>query len=116
MDQIRPKAITADRKSRTLSVTWSDGHESVYSFTLLRYACPCAECKGGHENMGTAPEPEVYEMPEEDTPATRLTNIEAVGSYALTPQWEDGHSFGIYTWSYLRSICPCAECRGKRTS
>jgi DUF971 family protein len=35
-----------------------------------------------------------------------------VGSYAITPSWEDGHDYGIYQWSYLRALCPCKSCRG----
>lgn len=111
MSSIRPVNITANRGNRELTIEWSDGHRSTYSFTLLRAACPCAECRGGHENMGTDPEPEVFERPPEDSPATRLQKIEAVGSYAITLEWEDGHHFGIYTWSYLRRLCPCAACR-----
>ena len=44
-------------------------------------------------------------------PETRLVNIEAVGTYGLTPQWEDGHHYGIYNWNYLRKLCPCPDCR-----
>ena len=49
----------------------------------------------------------------EDSPATRISNVVAVGSYALTVVWEDGHDYGIYNWHYLRALCPCAECRAK---
>jgi DUF971 family protein len=104
MSSIRPVGITADRQTRRLRIEWSDGKRSEYSFSLLRYACPCAECRGGHENMGGDPDPEIFERPEEDTPATRLKNLEAVGSYALTIEWEDGHHFGIYNWNFLRSL------------
>lgn len=111
MSLIRPMGITADRQSRRLSIDWSDGHHSEYSFSLLRYACPCAECRGGHDNMGGDPDPEIFSRAEMDTPAARLKNIEAVGAYALTIQWEDGHHFGIYNWNYLRALCPCPQCR-----
>jgi DUF971 family protein len=30
--------------------------------------------------------------------------------------WNDGHEHGIYTWNYLREICPCPECKMKRES
>jgi DUF971 family protein len=113
MSNIRPTGVTANRQTRELIIDWSDGHRSTYSFSLLRHACPCAECRGGHENMRATPDEEVFDMPDEDTPSTRLENIEAVGTYALTPRWEDGHEFGIYTWSYLRALCPCEECRRK---
>lgn len=111
--QQKPVAITADRKTREMTVQWSDGHTSVYSFTLLRKACPCAECRGGHENMRSEPDPEVFNFPREDTPAARLKSVEAVGSYALTIEWEDGHHYGIYNWNYLRQLCPCSECRSE---
>lgn len=111
MSIIRPTGITADRQSRRLVINWSDGHRSLYSFTLLREACPCAECRGGHDNMGGDPDPEIFTHPEVDTPATRLQNLEAVGAYALTPHWEDGHHFGIYNWNFLRALCPCPQCR-----
>jgi DUF971 family protein len=114
--QLRPASITADRTARRLSITWGDGHVSDYSFTFLRRACPCASCRGGHEAMGVLPSPELYDMPDEDTPATRLTNLEPVGAYAITPEWEDGHHYGIYNWGYLRNICPCPICRGKEAA
>jgi DUF971 family protein len=111
MSSIFPTNITANRKNADLTVSWNDGHTSVYPFSLLRYACPCAECRGGHEKMTAEPDPAVFTMPASDTPATRISNLEAVGSYALTIQWEDGHHFGIYNWSYLRALCPCPQCQ-----
>lgn len=112
MSSIKPTNITANRQTRELYIQWNDEHQSWYSFSLLRYACPCAECRGGHEKMGGDPDPEVFTRPAEDSPATRIGNVEAVGSYAMTIQWEDGHHFGIYTWQFLRALCMCEECRG----
>ena len=111
MSAIRPVGITANRPTRRLEIQWADGHLSSYPFGLLRYACPCAECRGGHDNMRSDPDPLVFFMPEEDTPATRITNLERVGAYAITIHWEDGHHFGIYNWNYLRMLCPCQQCR-----
>ncbi|MCC7130114.1 MAG: DUF971 domain-containing protein [Anaerolineae bacterium] len=110
----RPVNITADRKTATLQIKWSDGHESLYPFAVLRAACPCAECRGGHANMSAVPDPQVFETPLEDVPATRIKNIEAVGRYAITIEWEDGHHFGIYTWDFLRALCPCPICRTQK--
>jgi DUF971 family protein len=106
MNSSKPTGITANRQTRELFINWDDGHESIYPFSLLRYACPCAECRGGHENMSGEPDPQIFSAPLEDTPATRIENIEAVGSYAITIEWEDGHHFGIYNWRYLRALCP----------
>jgi DUF971 family protein len=112
---MKPTGITANRQTHQVTITWQDGHESVYSFTFMRNACPCAECRGGHENMGTLPTPSTYALPDEDTPATRLRNLEAVGTYALSFEWEDGHHYGIYNWNYLRAICPCPVCTLERS-
>ena len=111
MSSIKPNEITANRLESQVLITWSDGHKSIYPFALLRYACPCAECRGGHDKMRIEPDPEVFSRPMEDNEATRLRSIEAVGSYAITVEWEDGHHYGIYSWSYLRKLCPCHECR-----
>jgi DUF971 family protein len=109
----RPTGITANRQTRELIITWDDGHLSRYSFTLLRRACPCAQCRGGHDQMGSEPDPAVFRIPEEDTAETRLRSIEAVGTYAITIEWEDGHHYGIYNWGTLRALCPCLQCRGE---
>lgn len=62
--------------------------------------------------MSSEPDESVFFLPDEDAPTTGLDNIEVVGTYALTFAWKDGHHYGIYTWSYLRALCPCDECRG----
>ena len=108
----RPTNIKVNREAAKINITWDDGHPSEYSFSLLRHACPCAECRGGHDNMGPEPDPEVFGMLPENSPRTRLEDIEGVGSYAITPYWEDGHQYGIYNWDYLRALCPCDKCRG----
>ncbi len=111
MSNTYPKEIVANKTLKELTVTWSDAHTSVYPFALLRNACPCEVCRGGHENMGDTPPREVFYMPIEDKPATQLVSVEAVGAYAISIRWEDGHRFGIYNWRYLRALCPCPMCR-----
>jgi DUF971 family protein len=111
----RPAGVTANRTDRILTIQWEDGHLSAYPFSLLRYACPCAQCRGGHENMHADPDPEVFYLPDVDSSETRIQNVESVGTYALTIHWEDGHSYGIYNWNYLRKLCPCDACRPSYT-
>jgi DUF971 family protein len=108
---MKPENITANRIVNIFTVNWSDGHVSHFPFALLRNACPCAECRGGHANMTSLPDSEVFNLPLEDSPATRIKSVEAVGSYAISIEWEDGHHYGIYRWDYLRALCPCPECR-----
>ncbi len=107
----RPVNITANREALEMTITWGDGHESRYPFSLLRAACPCAQCRGGHENMKSEPDPEVFSVALVDTPATRLVTVKPTGAYAITIVWDDGHDYGIYNWHFLRALCPCPICR-----
>lgn len=106
-----PSSITANRQTREMTITWNDGHTSVYPFGLLRAACPCASCRGGHEYMTEEPTEEMFAAQLPDSPSTRMNKVEAVGSYAMMIEWADGHHFGIYNWHYLRKLCPCSQCR-----
>lgn len=108
---INPTAIEADRAAGTLSIVWEDGHTSYYSLPALRWACPCAVCHGEWGQPGMLDR--VDSLPDEEL---RLADLQAVGTYAITPVWESGHSSGIYSFDYLRSICPCEECRLRATS
>lgn len=113
MEKILPMSITANRTDQRLIIEWSDRHSSVYPFGLVRAACPCASCRGGHENMSADPDPAVFEKTLPDSPETRLAKIEAAGAYGVVIEWEDGHHYGIYNWHYLRELCPCVACRNK---
>lgn len=108
---MKPTSVTANREKKELTVIWDDGHDSLYTFSLLRAGCPCAECCGGHDKMGVPPDSSVFTTDLPDSPATHINNVILVGSYGLTPVWEDGHAAGIYRWEYLRALCPCGECR-----
>jgi DUF971 family protein len=112
----RPTAITLDRTHRLLIISWDEGHRSEYPLAGLREACPCAECRGGHANMGGPPDPNVFSVPLSPAKSYEVIRIVPVGNYALTPEWADGHHTGIYTWAYLRGLCPCDECRSKRAA
>ena len=109
----KPTNVTANKTAREFTINWDDGHVSVYPFGLLRAACPCAGCRGGHENMRSEPDALVFDQRLDNSPATRISNVKAVGSYALTIVWEDGHDYGIYNWHYLRALCPCPEDRAR---
>ena len=114
MTGLLPTSITANRNEAILTVVWNDGHTSKYPFGLVRAACPCASCRGGHEYMSAEPNPEVFNHRLVDSPQTRLVKIEAAGGYGIVIEWEDGHHYGIYNWHYLRELCPCSQCRQAR--
>jgi DUF971 family protein len=113
----RPTAIQLDRARRVLIIPWDDGHISEYPLAGLREACPCVECRGGHENMGTPPDPDIFlSIPLQPAKSYEIVRIAPVGNYAIQPEWKDGHHTGLYTWPYLRGLCPCDECRAKAST
>jgi DUF971 family protein len=99
---LKPTLVKRVSPTQT-DVTWNDGHFSSYPSWYLRQSCPCASCV--EELTGRR------KILEGSIPANlqRLV-VEAVGNYALNFRWSDGHSTGIYTFDYLRQLCPCAEC------
>ncbi len=103
MEKIRPSNITADRNERTLIIEWNDGKECRYPFAGLRAVCPCAECQGGHNNMGKPADKLLLQTAED--PDLNMEQIEPVGTYAVSILWSDGHWQGIYTWQYLYDAC-----------
>lgn len=114
MAELIPTSITANRKQGRLLIDWSDGVQSAIPFELLRNACPCAQCRGGHENMKPEPDPSMFVIPLMNASATRLKGLQAVGNYAVNPEWEDGHKYGIYNWHYLRALHEEMKVRKKK--
>ena len=104
MSSVRPTAVTADKNQRLLIIKWEDGVESRLPYAGLRAECPCVECKGGHDSMGTPPNLDVIRNTPND--GVVIEKIDTMGSYALQILWSDGHDSGIYTWSYLRAADP----------
>ena len=88
------------------TIRWADGHESVYPARTLRGRCPCAMCVS--ETTG---ERLVFE--DHVDPGVTIQAARTVGHYALHFDWSDGHTTGIYSFDYLRRICPCALCAGR---
>ena len=79
-----------------MEIAWSDGHLSRYPWAYLRGWCPCAGCQGHGTTRRFVP-----------VKNARLARVFAVGRYALSLRWEDGHETGIYSYAYLRELCPC---------
>lgn len=100
----RPNAITLNKIDGVLVISWPD-KLCTYPLSHLREACPCVECRGGHEQMGRKTDPEHILML---TPSRsyKVESLEMVGNYALQPFWDDGHHTGIYTFEYLHRLCP----------
>ncbi len=108
MNVARPKAINLYRAEGYLEISWSDGETCQYPLSNLREACPCVECRGGHANMGRDHDPDnILQL--KSKRSYNVTGLDRVGNYALQPTWDDGHHTGIYTWEYLRRLCPAED-------
>ena len=94
-----PVQIVADRQAGTVTVTWDDGGVDVYGTARLRWACPCAVCRGEWGRPGRLDGLESL-PPDELT----LADLHLVGTYGLSPVWASGHDSGIYSFEYLRSL------------
>ena len=105
----QPKSITLSEAPKGLNIEWGDGHKSTYSFIGLRKACPCALCKGESTPLDPDPLslPAFRPMPQT---AFEAKDLFKVGRYAIGFKWGDGHDTGIYTFDYLRRLCPCPQC------
>ena len=101
-----------------VDITWSDGHSSHYDFIYLREKCPCATCDDARKKKAAAPFaagpaaslPGMGAALPMYKPAPKAKAAHAVGSYAIRIDFTDGHSTGIYSFGYLREICPCDAC------
>ena len=90
--KVTPDDITSDETK--LYIKWKDGFESVFDLLDLRRRCPCAVCRGGHEgNVGDATG---------HINAISLRGWKKVGRYALSFEWSDNHTDGIYPFEGLR--------------
>lgn len=108
---IRPTAITLNKLAGELIITWNDNSECHYPLSQLREACPCVECRGGHAFMGSQYDPE-HILVLKPKRSYQCESLVAVGNYAIQPTWDDGHATGIYSFEYLRKLCPPTEAIG----
>jgi DUF971 family protein len=115
-----PKSVKVNITTGTgVDIEWNDGHRSHYPFRFLRDACPCALCDDERDKAGRdpgeppKPAPGALPMFKE---AARPTSAQGVGKYAIKFHWNDGHELGIYSWQFLRDVCPCEECKAARAA
>lgn len=86
-----PSAINVRMQSRVLEVTFEDVTYSL-PFELLRVFSPSAEVRGHGEGQ------EILQTGMRDV---SITALQPVGNYAVQPHFTDGHTTGIFSWSYL---------------
>lgn len=93
-----PPAVTQVERSddrRVLTFRWSDGAVTSATGMKLRGMCPCAACVDEWTHVRTI---DPAKVPAE----TAVNDLSAVGNYALSLTFSDGHSTGIFNWTHLR--------------
>ena len=90
-----PTGITLHQKSRVLEIAFADGRSFRLPYEFLRVYSPSAEVRGH------GPGQEVLQTGKRNI---EIRTLEPVGSYAVQPQFSDGHSTGIYSWDYLYEL------------
>jgi DUF971 family protein len=125
-DRKKPSGVKVHVSSGAgVDITWSDEHASHYDFAYLRENCPCAMCNDERQKKeerqknderlrkgnlhGTPPLLSSPVLPM-FKPKLSAKAAHAVGNYALQIDFNDGHTTGIYSFDYLRTICPCEDC------
>ena len=100
------------KKDQRLEIDWADGHKCVYTVAYLRSMCPCAQCRtvregqSPHSLQAPAKKHLLTILPGNYARPLSAVSAEIVGNYALRIDWSDAHGSGIYSFQYLREICP----------
>ena len=112
MDQRKkPTTVKIHVKSGAgVDITWADSHSSHFDFPFLRENCPCATCNDERAKKESAPTPLSSPLLPMYKPKARAESASQVGNYAIQIFFSDGHSTGIFSYDYLRMLCPCPEC------
>lgn len=82
-----------------MDVTWEDGSRTSYTGEQLRWACPCAECRGEAGMPGR-----LSRISSLSPDELRIKDVTLVGQYAVQIAFESGHATGIYTFPLLRRL------------
>ncbi|MEK0418121.1 MAG: hypothetical protein RI949_2127 [Pseudomonadota bacterium] len=91
----QPTVLTVHQSSRVLEVGFEDGQTFRLPFELLRVYSPSAEVQGH------GPGQEVLQTGKRHV---GIVGVEPVGHYAVQLSFDDGHSSGLFSWTYLHDL------------
>ena len=86
------------REKEFLEITWNNSELKSIKLVNLRNNCPCAICAAEKEEWGAKYIP-IYTNEQ-----LTISKINIVGSYAISIEWTDGHSTGLYDFDYLYKL------------
>lgn len=91
----QPTQLRLHQGSRVLEIEFDSGESFRLPCELLRVWSPSAEV------MGHGPDQRVLQVGKE---RVNIRAIHPVGHYAVVLEFDDGHSTGIYAWTYLYEL------------
>jgi DUF971 family protein len=97
-----PVEIRLPRDRRSLHVSFDDGTAFSLPAELLRVASPSAEVQGHSEAQRKTVGGKRH---------VTILSVDAVGNYAIRLGFDDMHTTGIYSWTFLRDLGVNAERR-----
>jgi DUF971 family protein len=86
-----PENITLSKDKKLLTVSFKDDDYALTS-EFLRVYSPSAEVRGH------GPGQETLQLGKQDV---LISSLVPMGNYAIAIHFSDGHTTGIYSWSYL---------------
>jgi DUF971 family protein len=97
-----PVEIRLAKDRRALRVTFDDGKTFSLSAELLRVTSPSAEVQGHSE---------AQRKTVGGKRNVTMLSVDPVGNYAVRIGFDDMHTTGIYSWTFLRDLGVNAERR-----
>ena len=89
-----PNNITLSKDKKILTVSFKDDDYALTS-EFLRVYSPSAEVRGH------GPGQETLQLNKQDV---LISSLVPMGNYAIAIHFSDGHTTGIYSWSYLLNL------------
>ena len=89
-----PTNITLSKNKKLLTVSF-ENNDFALSSQYLRVYSPSAEVRGH------GPGQETLQLNKEDV---TISSLVPMGNYAISIHYSDGHTTGIYSWSYLYQL------------
>jgi len=90
-----PSELRVSKERDALTVTFPGEEPARLAAEMLRVLSPSAEVQGH------SPDQRVLVIGKEDVV---ISNLEPIGNYAVRIVFSDGHSTGLFTWSYLEEL------------
>lgn len=90
-----PVEIKVKRTARVLEIAFDDGARFSLPAEYLRVMTPSAEDRGHGAGPGRTVDGKI---------GVGVTDVRAVGRYAVRIIFDDGHDSGLYSWDELRRL------------